>query len=93
MKLLECLREEVVPPRKEKVVVKVVVKGRRKIRQSGRLQKYSSISVLISPQKSRNIVAEPCQMTDLGAEGSYLQEHWIRTQLPREALCSSRSTT
>ena len=49
VKLLECLREEVVPPRKEKVVVKVVVKGRRKIRQSGRLQKYSSISVLISP--------------------------------------------
>ena len=37
----------------------------KNIRQSGRLPKYSSSNVLITPCESRNHVVERCQMTDL----------------------------
>ena len=47
----------------------------KNIRQSGRLPKYSSSSVLFPPCRSRDLVAERCQMT--GVEQSYLHYRWI----------------
>ena len=63
--MLEVFREAIVSQRKEKVFEKVVVEGRRKNRQSGRLQKHSSLCVLIPSCKSRNLAVEWCQITDL----------------------------
>ena len=54
--------------------------------QSGRLQKYSSSSVLIPPCGSRNLVAGRCRSTDWGAEWENLYENhrFSISILPRE---------